>query len=95
MKSALTDKVTIIWLLLASLTGLSWMLGENQTFHSPEALAYMAVGLFALAFFKVRLVIMYFMEVLDAPRVLRGLFEAWVVVIFFAVVSSYLLGVQF
>ena len=94
MPSVLTEKISIVWLFLAALTGLSWLLADGYEPTDPQAFTYVAVGLFALAFFKVRLVIMYFMEVLDAPWALRGLFEVWVVGVFIAVVSFYLYGAQ-
>jgi len=94
MTSVLTEKITLVWLFLAVLTGLSWLLADGLEPTNPAGFTYVAVGLFALAFFKVRLVIMYFMEVLDAPWILRGLFEVWTVGVFVAVVSFYLYGTQ-
>ncbi|MFZ0715811.1 cytochrome C oxidase subunit IV family protein [Mycobacterium sp.] len=47
-----------------------------------------SVIILLIAFIKVRLVGMYFMELREAPNVLRGLFEAYCVI-----VCSLLLGV--
>lgn len=88
----INDRVTYVWLLLAALTCLSWVLADGVEPASAEGAQFLAVGLLALAFFKVRLVIMYFMEVLDAPRVLRALMEAWVVLVFVAMCYFYLFG---
>jgi hypothetical protein len=78
--------VTRVWLLLAGLTGVSWWLGAALD------LRYATVTLLILAFFKVRLVIMYFMEVRAAPIALRLIFETWVVVVCAAVITIYLVG---
>ena len=92
MMSILNDKITYVWLLLAFLTGLSWLLADGYNPADPAAFTYVAVGLLALAFIKIRLVIMYFMEVRDAPWVLRGIFEVWVVAVFSGTVYLYLIG---
>lgn len=93
MKSLLLNRVTYIWLFLAFLTFASWWLAEGVTLQNKSHAVYLVVGLLALAFFKVRLVIMYFMEVLDAPWLLRGIFEVWVVAVFVAMVVLYMMGV--
>ena len=95
MKSVLTEKITIVWIFLTLLTGISWILSDGSSPTDATAITYVAIGLFALAFFKVRLVIMYFMEVLDAPWALRSVFELWVIGIFLAVVGLYLQTAQF
>ena len=93
--SILTEKITIVWIVLSLLTGISWVLSDGSGPTAGAGITYVAIGLFVLAFFKVRLVIMYFMEVLEAPRPLRYLFEVWVLGIFAAVVGLYLQGTQF
>jgi hypothetical protein len=79
---------THIWLLLIVLTGASRLLAENAKHHSDVAtlLSYVLVS---VAFFKVRLVGLHFMELRHAPPVLRGLFEVWVVVVCAAVLGLY------
>ncbi len=80
--------ITLVWLLLVALTGVSWVFGSRAAGVTaaphPAGLALLAV-----AFFKARLVILYFMEVSDAPRPLRIIMEAWVVVALVAVSSMY------
>jgi len=94
-KSLLTEKITIVWLVLTVLTGISWVMSDGTVPTEASATTYVAIGLFVLAFFKVRLVIMYFMEVHGAPWPLRILFEVWVLGIFLAVVRFYLQGASF
>ncbi len=80
--------ITLVWVLLVALTGVSWVFGSRPVGVTaaphPAGLALLAV-----AFFKARLVILYFMEVSDAPRPLRIIMEAWVLVALTAVSSMY------
>lgn len=90
--SLLNNRVTYIWLFLAMLTLLSWLLADGIAPTTERGVMYLALSLLALAFFKVRLVIMYFMEILNAPWALRGLFEAWVLLVFAGMCFLYLQG---
>ena len=45
-----------------------------------------------LAFFKVRLVILYFMEIRTAPIPIRLAFEGWVAVVCVAIIAIYWTG---
>ena len=90
MKSASVSRswATPIWLLLLSVTGLSWWLAEQ---HSLSAqLASMAV--LAIAAFKVRLVFLHFMDLHAAPLRWRLAFEAWVLFFFGIIFSGYWFG---
>lgn len=83
--------ITYVFVLLTGLTLASWWLAEGGQFNSAGSSSpYLALGIFALAFFKVRLVIMYFMELKHAPLILRALFEAWVGILFLAMCFVYL-----
>lgn len=86
------NPVTVIWLFLVVLTGVSWWMGSGHVTEGTHDYRYTTAGLLALAFFKVRLVIMHFMEVRTAPWSLRLLFESWVVVVGLAVISIYWVG---
>lgn len=76
---------TAVWALLITATAVSWALGTQ---HGMANHQLASVIILLIAFIKVRLVGMYFMELREAPNVLRGLFEAYCVV-----VCSMLLGV--
>lgn len=90
MMSLVNSRVTYIWAFLAMLTAVSWVLGDGYDPGTAEGYKYITIALMVLAFFKTRLVIMYFMEVLDAPQPLRGIFEIWVVVVCAIVIGLYL-----
>lgn len=79
-RALLLTPATAIWLLLCLATGLAWWLGGS---HGSALLGRggTAVLLMLLAFFKIRLVIMHFMEVRAAPRSLRLACDAWVVAV--------------
>ena len=90
MKEITNSIETTIWLILATLTGISWILAESYNPENPDLFKYVTLGLLVLAFFKVRLVIMHFMEVATAPTPLRLVFEIWVVVVCTSIIVSYL-----
>jgi hypothetical protein len=70
-----------VWTLLVVATITSWSLGGAT------------VAVLVVAFVKVRLVGLYFMELRSAPVPLRLLFEGWVVVVCSILIGLYLSGV--
>ncbi len=88
--SLASHPTTRVWLLLAALTALAWWLGLYGGAGSDPR--WLAVALMALAFFKVRLVILHFMEIRHAPLPMRLAFEAWVVGVCLLVVGLYWAG---
>ena len=87
---------TVVWIAVLVLTILAWAFGPGNEQGSASLSVQPSEGLaamvFALAFFKTRLVIMHFMEAGSAPWALRGALEAWVLIVFFLVVYFYLTG---
>lgn len=77
------------WLVLVTLTALSWYLSLDLTVGIDNSHRITSSGLLLLAFFKVRLVIIHFMELGSAPRILRLMFEAWVLVVCCLLISMY------
>jgi len=71
----------VVWLVLVTATLVSW------------SLRAIGLAVLAVAFVKVRLVGLYFMELRTAPVPLRLAFEAWVVVVGAVLAGLYLLGV--
>lgn len=90
MIALVRTQATLIWLVLVALTTVSWALGTQHGFggdgHLPASLV-----IFAVAIFKIRLVGLYFMELRDAPRSLRGLFEGYCVALLGLLIGMYLL----
>lgn len=85
--SRIFDVPTTVYLVLASATLFSWFLGTEEAV-SHEALVGSIV--IAIAFIKLRLVGIHFMELGRAPVVLRGIFEGYVFVTFLAILVLFL-----
>ncbi|MFE3000828.1 cytochrome C oxidase subunit IV family protein [Nocardia sp. NPDC059246] len=88
MTVLLRTPATMVWILLAGATSGSWALGTHEGSGDHHALASVAVLL--IAFTKIRFVGLYFMELREAPIVLRGLFEAYCVIVFLVVAGTFL-----
>ena len=75
--SVLRERVTLVWLGLVVLTGVTtW--GLSKGLFSP---AVAVVGIFLIAALKVRFVMLDFMELRRAPIPVRLAFEAWPVAV--------------
>lgn len=80
------EPATRIWLLLVLATiATTWWLSKDAF---PERAGTIAI--LCIAALKVRWVLLHFMELREAPRILRGLFEAWVVLVTAAILFVYL-----
>lgn len=79
MRHVLIRSDTVVWVLLVGLTLLVW----TEPLLTLEAVpaAASATFLVLMAAVKVRLIGLHFMELRTAPLALRGLFEAWLVVV--------------
>ena len=91
MKTLVRTNASVAWLILTSLTVVSWALGTQHGFgggqHIPASLVIIVV-----AVFKIRLVGLYFMELREAPLALRGIFEGYCVVLLGMLTGMYLLA---
>ena len=68
-------RLAVIWAAMFALTLLSYAAGEGSIHHAAAGVA----SVVALAFLKVRFVLLDFMEVRHAPLLLRAVLELWVV----------------
>ena len=89
MTELLKPGVLIVWLLLVMLTAISWYLSIDMTATNDGAHQVTSSVLLVLALFKVRLVIMHFMEIATAPVALRLLFDVWVVAVCSLLIGMY------
>jgi len=89
MRLLSSHAITVVWLMLVAATAISWWLGTDHSGARDPSQA--TVSIIVLAMMKVRLVILYFMEIRTAPLALRLLCEAWVVVVCSALLGLYLL----
>jgi Prokaryotic Cytochrome C oxidase subunit IV len=89
--SLVRTPASAVWLVLVAATVFSWSLGTGHGFGAgSQQLAGAAILVVALV--KVRFIGLYFMELRDAPFVLRGLFEAYCAVVCAAVVVLFVTG---
>lgn len=86
MRSLRADTAIIVWLVLVSATFLSRALASEEA----RAGDVIAVAILMVAAAKVRLVGLHFMQLRDAPGLLRGMFELYVVALFMALVGLFL-----
>lgn len=71
-RELLRGPFAVVWLFLIAATLLSWYLGADHGIHDHRVATAVIL---LVAFVKVRFVGLYFMELRDAPRRLRTLFE--------------------
>lgn len=90
MQAVLRNNASIAWLVLTALTVISWALGTEHGFGSNHVAASLVI--IVVAIFKVRIVGLYFMELKEAPIALRGVFEAYCVLLVGLLGVMYLLG---
>jgi hypothetical protein len=76
---------TFVWLALVIVTLVSWAVGAEHGVGSG-----VAVFVLAFAAIKVRFVGLDFMELRNAPLPLRGLFEAYCVILWAVLAGMYL-----
>jgi len=83
MSGVLPDACNRTWLWLVLATGAAFWLRVDGAIGLAAGFTTIAI-----AYLKGRLVVLDFMELRDAPRIWRGLFEAWLLL-----VSAIILGV--
>jgi len=83
--SLLRARSTFVWLALVIVTIVSWAVGADHEVGSG-----IAVLVLALAVIKVRFVGLDFMELRTAPLFLRGIFEAYCIILWMVLAGMYL-----
>ena len=76
---------TVVWIVLVVATVVSWAVGSEHA--TGSAIALVVLGVAAV---KVRLVGLDFMELRRAPLILRGVFEAYCVVLWGVLAGMYI-----
>jgi caa(3)-type oxidase subunit IV len=82
----LKSRISIVWLVLIAATLVSWKVGTDHGVHAHLA----TVIVLLVAFIKVRLVGLYFMELRESPLPLRLIFEGYCVVVCTTLIIMYL-----
>jgi caa(3)-type oxidase subunit IV len=91
VKTLVQTKASLAWLILVALTLAQWTIGTLSGVVGAQHV-WASLVIFVVAVFKARLVGLYFMELREAPLVLRGVFEMYCVVLLAVLSVMYLLG---
>lgn len=86
LTALLRSRVSLVWLVLIAATLLSWKVGTDHGVHAHLATTIVLL----VAFVKVRLVGLYFMELRGAPLALRLIFEGYCLVVCTVLIIMYL-----
>lgn len=86
-ESLLRGRFTVVWVLLIAATIASFWVGTD---HGLSSSTGRGVVILAIAFVKVRFVGLYFMDLRSSPYLLRGIFEAYCMVVCLAMMAVYL-----
>jgi hypothetical protein len=90
-RALLRSSTTVVWVALVAATCVSWWLGASGGVAADPHVGA-SVAVLVVAFVKVRLVGIHFMELGRAPLALRAAFEAYVILVGGALVVLYLVG---
>lgn len=85
----LRTKTTAVWAGLIMATFLSWWFGSRGLESNGEQ-RLVGATVILIAFVKVRLVGLYFMEIRQGPAALRLLYEGWCLIAAALVIGMYL-----
>ncbi len=83
---------TIVWSVLLVLTILSGFLAEGTLYSLSVSDRTVAITLLVIAFYKVRLVVIHFMEVGQTVAPLRMVLEFWMLALFAMLIFMYLMA---
>ncbi len=79
------------WAGLSAATVLAWLLTPDESRSATTVGNELVAAIVVLALIKCRLIIGYFMEVRHAPRWLKLATDAWLVVLWLALLAIYLI----
>jgi hypothetical protein len=85
-----TRTIVVVWLALAAITLIAWALTPEHQGAATLADKELVAVIIVLGMIKSRLIIRYFMEVRTAPRWLRITTDAWIAVLWLALLAIYL-----
>jgi hypothetical protein len=83
-------RLALAWFALVAVTLLSWWIGTRHGEAPFVPSAALSLGVLAISAVKVRVILREFMEVRHAPVLLRRLTDAWLVLLFVAMIAAYL-----
>ncbi|RNL65865.1 cytochrome C oxidase subunit IV family protein [Zhongshania marina] len=87
MSALLKTRETAVWLILMVVSISNWVLGSQRSSLESDSSATVII-LLTLAFFKVSLIMQYFMEVRHANNELKVSCNLWLLAVFLLVTSA-------
>ena len=86
-------RLTVAWIVVVAVTFLYLVIDGSADDHGlPGASSFASVSAITLALVKMRIILREFMDVRHAPRVLRAMTDALVVVMGACLLGTYLVG---
>ena len=89
MTRLLRDRFSVVWLLLAGMTFVTWETGSADGRAQIDSAAAATVVVLVLAIAKVALVMDTYMGVRNAPIALRALCGAWLTIVLGLLLATY------
>ena len=87
MRDVLFNRLSLVWLILVGVTVLAWEAGHGMV----DDLDLARAAVIGVAFFKVRYVILDFMEIRHAPVAMRMVGELWTVLVCAVLIGLYVI----
>ncbi|RFZ55656.1 hypothetical protein MSS2_02227 [Mycobacterium marinum] len=92
MRQKFNTRLLVVWVILASLTLTYLWMDRYIDPGSPSPSRVLTASVIVIALVKVRIIFREFMEVRQAPKLLRRLTDAWVILIGISLFGSYAVG---
>jgi hypothetical protein len=91
MRIAALARLPLTWFALSAITLLSWWIGVRHGHGALAPNAAVSISVIAIAAIKVRVIFREFMDVRNAPVLLRRITDAWLVLLVAGVTAAYLI----
>jgi hypothetical protein len=85
-------RLTLTWFALTAVTLLAWWIGTHHGEAPFEPTPAVSLGVLVISAVKVRVILREFMEVRRAPALLRRMTDAWLALLFVAMIAAYFTG---
>jgi hypothetical protein len=95
MSVGLDRRLLTVWLALSAITAISWWIGSPHGHGAFKPNAAITFSVITIAAIKVRFIMREFMEVRQAPILLRRLTDIWLLSVAVALLGIYGVGMLF
>jgi apolipoprotein N-acyltransferase len=85
-------RLLVVWIALSAITAISWWIGSAHGHDAFRLNVFITFSVILLAIIKARVIIREFMEVRQAPALLRRLTDGWLLCIAVALLGIYSIG---